>query len=98
MVRAVTAPRLIFVYVALLVLLALTAALARVNLGGGNVAIALVIALFKAGLIVTWFMNLRHAPPVMRLAALAAIFWLGILLVLALGDYVSRGWVPGTSM
>lgn len=45
---------------ALLVLTALTVALARVNLGAGSVAVALGIATLKATLVALFFMHLKY--------------------------------------
>jgi len=48
----------------------------------------------KAVLIVLVFMNARFSPPASRVFAGVGFFWLGILLVLTMGDIVTRGWVP----
>jgi len=57
-----------------------------------NLAVGLAIAVSKMGLIVTYFMHLRHSTGVIRLMAVVCVAWLGIMFALALGDYVSRGW------
>ena len=82
------------VFAALLALTALTTAIAFVDLGGvGNVAVALSIAIVKAALVALYFMHLRHSSPITVIFAGAGLFWLGLLIVLTLSDYISRGWV-----
>ena len=76
----------------LLAFLALTIATAYVNLGPFNTVAAMLIALIKATLIVLFFMHLRYGKPVMWIFAGAGVFWLAILIALALGDFVTRGW------
>lgn len=78
------------VLVALLALLALTVAAAFVNLGWFNTPFALLISLGKGALIVFFFMNMRRETPLVRLAGAAGLFWLGILMALAMSDYLTR--------
>ena len=77
---------------ALLGLLALTIGAAYVNLGPFNSAVAMAISLAKGALIILFFMHLRYSRPLLWLFAGAGFFWLGIMLVLALSDYMTRGW------
>jgi cytochrome c oxidase subunit 4 len=82
------------VFAALLALTALTTAIAFVDLGGvGNVAVALSVAIVKAALVALYFMHLRHSTPLTVIFAGAGLFWLGLLIVLTLSDYISRGWL-----
>jgi cytochrome c oxidase subunit 4 len=82
------------VFVALLVLTALTTAVAFMDLGGTwNVAVALTIAIMKSILVMLYFMHLRYSSYLTVLFATAGVFWLGILIVLTISDYISRGWV-----
>lgn len=78
--------------VALLGFLALTIAAAYINLGALNTMVAMSISAAKAALIVLFFMHMRYSKPVMWLFVGAGFFWLGIMLVLAMSDYLSRGW------
>ena len=39
-------------------------------------------------------MHLRYSSGLTRLAVLAGILWLGILIVGAMDDYLTRGWLP----
>jgi cytochrome c oxidase subunit IV len=77
---------------ALLGLLALTIGAAYVNLGPLNTVLAMLIALAKGALILLFFMQLRYSKPIVWIFAGAGFFWLGIMFVLALSDYLSRGW------
>jgi cytochrome c oxidase subunit IV len=89
-------PRTYFiVYLALLVLLVLTVAVAYVHLDGWSVVLALTIAIIKALLVILYFMHVRYSDWLTWLFAGAGFLWLGILLVLTISDYLSRGWVGG---
>jgi cytochrome c oxidase subunit 4 len=92
--RVVAIRRYLVVCVALLALTGLTIGLAHLNLGGWNSAVAMAIAIIKAVLIALFFMHLRGSPAVTRLVALAALLWLGILLVGTMDDLLTRGWLP----
>ena len=76
---------------ALLGLLALTITAAYVNLGPLNVMTAMTISAAKTALIILFFMHLRYSKPLIWIFAGAGVFWLGILLSLALSDYLTRG-------
>jgi cytochrome c oxidase subunit 4 len=75
---------------ALLGLLVLTLAAAALNLGPFNTPVAMLISAVKAAIIALFFMHLRHANGLIRLFAAAGVFWLGIMLALALSDYLTR--------
>ena len=76
----------------LLFMTGLTVAVAYVNLDWGNTPVALGIALFKATIVILFFMHVRYNTPVMWLFAAAGFFWLLILLVLTMQDYYTRSW------
>jgi cytochrome c oxidase subunit 4 len=80
--------------VALLALLALTWAIAYVDLGPFNLIVALVVAITKAMLIALFFMHIKGSSRLLHLAAVAGVIWLLIMISLTLGDYSTRGWVP----
>jgi cytochrome c oxidase subunit 4 len=81
----------LFVWAALLALLALTVASSFVRLGGGNAVINLFVAGAKALLVATFFMHLRDRPALVRLAAGVGVVWLMILVGLSLSDFLTRG-------
>ena len=58
-----------------------------------NPVIALAIATTKALLVVLYFMHVRYSSKLTKVTVLAGVFWLGILLVMTMGDYVSRDWI-----
>ena len=78
------------VFAALMVLLILTLAAAAIDLGPFNIVIAMTIAVAKALLVVLYFMHLRWSTKLVQLFAGAALYWLAILFVLTLNDYMSR--------
>lgn len=82
----------IFNGIALLAFLALTIAAAYLNLGPLNIVVALAISLAKGGLILLFFMHIRYSKPLLWVFVGAGFFWLGIMFVLALSDYLTRGW------
>lgn len=84
----------LWVYIALMLLLAVSYLAARMDLGRFNTGVGLVIAAIKATLVALFFMNLRHQKGMVRVAAIAGIFWLGVLISLVLSDIRSRDWLP----
>jgi cytochrome c oxidase subunit IV len=79
--------------VILLVLTIVTASVAFVNLGAFNPVVALLIATIKATLVILFFMHVKGASEKLTGAVVAsAFFFLMILLVLNLADYLTRSW------
>jgi len=72
----------------------LTWQVAYFDLGPFNTIAALAIAVFKATLVVLFFMHVRYSTRLTWAVVIGALFWLGILLVLTMSDYLSRGWIP----
>ncbi len=77
-------------WLALLALLGITVYAAYLPLGTLNSTVALAIALTKAVIVASIFMELRQANALTVAFAGAGLFWLAILLWLALGDYLTR--------
>jgi cytochrome c oxidase subunit 4 len=77
--------------IALLVLFLLTVGVAYIDLGALNIVVAMAIATFKTILVVLYFMHVRYSSRVTWVFVSASFFWLVILLVLTLSDYVTRG-------
>ncbi len=71
----------------------LTVQIAFFDLGDFNIVAALVIAVFKATLVVLFFMHLKYSPRLTWVVVLASVFWMGILLVLTFSDYLTRAWL-----
>lgn len=59
---------------------------------GANTVVALTIAVAKATLVVLYFMHVRYSTRLIWVVVVAGFFWLGILFVLTMSDYLSRGW------
>ena len=79
------------VFVALLLMTALTTAVAFVDLGSNlNVVAALAIAGGKAILVALYFMHLRHGSRLSWIFAGAGFFWLFIMIVLTMSDVLTR--------
>lgn len=79
------------VFVALLILLGLTVGTAFLDIGGWGVILAMTIAGTKALLILLYFMHLRYSDNLVQVFAGASFFWLLILIVLTVSDYIARG-------
>jgi cytochrome c oxidase subunit 4 len=70
----------------------LTVQLAFFDLGPLNTIAALAIAVIKATLVVLFFMHLKYSPRLTWAVVIGGVFWLGILLTLTMGDYLTRSW------
>ncbi len=70
----------------------LTVQIAFFDLGPFNVVVALTIAVFKAALVVLFFMHVKYSTRLTWAVVAGSIFWLGILLALTMGDYLTRSW------
>jgi cytochrome c oxidase subunit 4 len=78
------------VWLALLVLLAISAGSAYVPLGPFNATLNLAIAAVMIVLLATWLMNLRWSSALVRLIAASGLLWLVFMFVLTFTDYFSR--------
>jgi len=79
------------IWVTLMVFTVITAAVAFVDLGPFNTVVALIIATFKATLVVLFFMHVKYTSEKMtKTVIICAIFWLGLLLILSLADFATR--------
>jgi cytochrome c oxidase subunit 4 len=79
------------IWISLMVLTVVTAAVAFVDLGQFNTVVALVIATFKATLVVLFFMHVKYTSEKMtKTVIISALFWLVLLLTLGLADFMTR--------
>ncbi len=87
----------VLVCIALLILTAITYAVAQINLGPWNTFVALAIAILKASLVILFFMHVRSSSRLTVIFVLAGVLWFGILLFGTLNDFVTRSWlnIPG---
>ncbi|MCI0354727.1 MAG: cytochrome C oxidase subunit IV family protein [Acidobacteria bacterium] len=86
-------PRKVYcaIFGTLMVLTGVTVWVAFHNLGPLNAVVALSIATIKGVLVILYFMHARYSSKLTWLVIVAGFFWLGILLVLTMTDYVTRG-------
>ena len=80
------------IYVLLLVCTYLTWQVAFFDLGAMNTVAALAIAVFKAVIVVLFFMHVKYSTRLTWVVVLGSVFWLVILLALTFNDYLTRGW------
>jgi len=80
------------VFAALMVMTALTVGVAFIPLGTLNFPVALAIAIFKATLVILFFMHVKYSSRLTKMIVGMAFFFLAILLLLTMTDYGSRGW------
>ena len=80
------------IFAILMVCTALTVGIAFVDLGPLNIVAALAIAVFKATLVVLFFMHVKYSTRLTWAVVVGSVFWLAILIVLTMGDYLTRPW------
>ena len=81
------------IFGALMVCTALTVMAAFIDFPASlNFPVALTIAVFKATLVVLFFMHVKYSSRLTKLIVGVAIFFFGIMLTLTMADYLSRGW------
>jgi cytochrome c oxidase subunit 4 len=85
------------VFGALIVLTWVTAFVATVDLGRLNIFVALAIAIFKASLVLLFFMHVKYGTKLTKMIVLSGIYWLFLLLFIVMMDIWTRTWmgVPG---
>ena len=82
------------IFIALMVLTLVTVLAAFVDLGPFNPAVAMAIAIFKATLVVLYFMHVKYSSRLTKLVVLTGLFFLVILLGETMMDYATRGFLP----
>ena len=91
MSQAETTPRTYYLTAAaLFLLLGATVGATYAPLGPFAPVVALGIAAIKAALVALFFMHVRYASPLVRLAAAAGLVWLTILMLLTAADFAIR--------
>jgi cytochrome c oxidase subunit IV len=76
-----------------MVMTGITVWVAFLDLRFMNTVVALSIAVFKATLVVLYFMHVRYATRLTWVVAASGFIWMLILFALTMSDYLSRGWV-----
>jgi cytochrome c oxidase subunit 4 len=93
--HVVPARAYIAVFAALMVLTAVTTAVAFIDLGAGNNFVALAIATTKAALVLLVFMHLRWSSRLVQVLAASALFFLLALFAFTFADEGTRAPVGG---
>jgi cytochrome c oxidase subunit 4 len=85
------------VFATLIVMTWVTAFVSTIDLGRLNIFVALSIAIFKASLVILFFMHVKYGTRLTKMIVLAGLYWLLLLLFIAMMDIWTRGWmgVPG---
>ena len=81
------------IFAALMILTAVTVAVAFRDLGLMNTYVAMTIAVAKATLVVLYFMHVRWSGRLVPILLAVGLLWLVILITLTMSDYASRGWM-----
>jgi cytochrome c oxidase subunit 4 len=87
----------ILVFLTLIVMTWVTAFVSTIDLGRLNVFVALSIAVFKASLVILFFMHVKYGTRLTKMIVLAGLYWLILLLFIVMLDLWTRTWmgVPG---
>jgi cytochrome c oxidase subunit 4 len=80
------------IFLILMVGTGLTWWIATIDLGAMNNVLMLGIAVTKATLVVLFFMHVKYSSRLTWLVVAGAVFFLMILIVLTLNDYLARSW------
>lgn len=95
--RTISVPTYVLVCVLLVLLTFLTLGVSFADLPPlWHVVAGMVIAACKASLVVLFFMHVLISPRVTWIVIVVVCFWVGVLFVLTLSDYFSRGMIPLT--
>jgi cytochrome c oxidase subunit 4 len=78
------------IFLALMVLTIVTYAVTFVNLGEFNLAVAMIIAVTKASLVILFFMHVYWSPKIIKVSVGMSFFFLLIMLMMVMSDYLSR--------
>lgn len=85
------------IFGALIAMTLITVAVANIDLGSANLAIAIMVATIKASLVVTFFMHLKDDRRFNALLFLGSLLFGGVFLAYTLNDTAYRGAVDGIS-
>jgi cytochrome c oxidase subunit IV len=80
------------IFAALMIGTFITVQVSFFDLGALNTVVALTIAVTKAALVILFFMHVRYSTRLTWAVIAGSVFWLGILLTLTFGDYLTRAW------
>ena len=81
------------IFLALMVLTAITVGMDYIDLGSMNLVIAMLVAVVKATLVVLFFMHLYWSSRITHVTFVSAFVFFAILIVFTLSDVFTRGMV-----
>ncbi len=86
------------IFLALMVLTALTVRAAFIDLGPMNNVIMLGIAITKATLVVLYFMHVRYSDRLTWILVSTGFVFVAVMVLITISDPISRGWLgtPGS--
>jgi cytochrome c oxidase subunit 4 len=82
----------IIVFAILLVCTGLTVGASYIEMGVFNPIVALAIGVFKATLVILFFMGVKYSTKLTKLTLGAGLFTFLALIFMTLSDYISRAW------
>ena len=80
------------VFLTLIAMTWVTAWISTVDLGPFNIYVALSIAIFKASLVILFFMHVKYQSNLIKITVGAGFFTFLALVTMTLLDYISRAW------
>ena len=85
------------VFAALILLTWVTSGVATLDLGRLNIYVAISIAVFKASLVLFFFMHVKYGTRLTKMIVMSGVYWLILLLFIVMMDIWTRTWmgVPG---
>ena len=78
------------VFLALLVLTGVTTGIAYVDLGRFNIIVALAIAVFKASLVVLFFMHIKYSTTLTKAIVCSGVIFFIIMIFFTMSDLLTR--------
>jgi cytochrome c oxidase subunit 4 len=78
------------IFLALMVLTIVTYLVTFKDLGAFNLAVAMAIAITKASLVILFFMHVKWSPKIIKVTVGMSFFFLLIMLMMVMSDYLSR--------
>jgi cytochrome c oxidase subunit 4 len=83
----------LYVFAALMALTVATYEVAKVDLGGLNLLVAMAIAITKATLVVLIFMHVKYSTTLTKAVVASGFFFFLIMIFFTMNDLLTRGWV-----
>ncbi len=94
---AITPKQYLVTFAGLIAIVLATTFIGKLDLGPFSMPVAILFATAKAVLIVTFFMQAKFEPAIIRVIIAGGVIWVLIFLSNTIGDYMTRGWLgfPG---